>query len=277
MLGNRKGNPLTIIVGAICSGGKSAIVAADRMLTQEGLSVEFETLEPKIEEITKSCVVMTAGDALIKHEILQSAKASIGSSAISQIPQLVEEIKKAFVNERKKRFEEAELKPRGLTLVDFYSGAQRAMDPNISMRLDKALSEAEINLQMIIVGVDQIGAHLYCLVDPGVSQCFNPLGFCGFGSGYPHAMSAFIFNNYNTSLNLNKAVFLVYEAKRRAEAAPGVGRDYTDLAIINQEIRYLNQSELDKLKEIHDTKIKFEKPKEVEEMINNLGLEDEKK
>lgn len=213
--------PLTTIVGAICNNGKQAIVAADRMLTQEHLSVEFETLERKIEEMTKSCVVMSAGDALVQHEVLQPAKVAIKSSAISQIPQVVEKIKEAFVKERNKRFEEANLRPRGLTMENFYGGAQRGLDPTISMRLDRQLEGAAIELQIIVAGVDQTGAHLYCLVDPGVSQCFNPLGFCGFGSGYPHAMSVFIFNNYNIRLNLKKAVYLVYEAKRRSESAPG--------------------------------------------------------
>lgn len=267
---SKRVKPLTIIVGAICNNGKQVIVAADRMLTQEHLSVEFETQERKIEEITKSCVVMSAGDALVQHEVLQPAKVVIKSSAISQIPQVVEKIKESFVKERNKRFEEANLKPRGLTLENFYGGAQRALEPTIAMRLDRQLEEAEIELQIIIAGVDQTGAHLYCLVDPGVSQCFNPLGFCGFGSGYPHAMLVFISNSYDVGLNVKKAVYFVYEAKRRSEAAPGVGREYTDLAIIDKNIYYLNQSELNQLKEIYDTKIRLEKPKEIEDMINNL-------
>lgn len=264
-------NPLTIIIGAIFDDGKRVVIAADRMLTHSGLSVEFETEKRKIEEMGKTCVVMTAGDALILHEILQTAKASIGLSATTQIPQIVEKIKEAFVNERKKRFEEQNLKPRGLTLENFYGVAQQALNPNILMRLDKDLEESSIDLELIIAGVDQSGAFLYCLVDPGTSQCFNPLGFCGFGSGYPHAMSAFIFNNYNIGLDLNRATYLTYEAKRRSESAPGVGRDYTDIAIIDVAgIHYLDQSQLNQLKEIYDTKVRSERPKEVDELINKL-------
>lgn len=268
--------PLTIIVGAICSNGKQVIVAADRMLTHGALSIEFETEERKIEEITKSCIVMSAGDALVQHEVLQPAKIAIDLSAITQIPEIIEKIKETFVMERCKRFEEANLKPRGLTLETFYGGAQRTLEPTISMRLDRALETAEIELEIIVAGVDQTGAYLYCLFDPGISQCFNPLGFCGFGSGYPHAMSVLIFNNYNIRLDLKKAVYLVYEAKRKAESAPGVGREYTDLAIIDKNVYYLNPSELNQLKEIYDTKVRLEKPKEIEDMINNLKFEMEK-
>lgn len=132
---------MTIIVGAICNNGKQVVVVADRMLTQERLSVEFETEARKIEEIAKSCVVMSAGDALVQHEVLQPAKVTINSSAISQIPQMVEKIKEAFVTERNKRFEEANLKPRGLTLEAFYGGAQRTLDPTISMRLNKRIGK----------------------------------------------------------------------------------------------------------------------------------------
>ena len=269
---------MTVIIGAICNSGKQAIVAADRMLTHDILSVEFETQERKMDEMTKSCIVMTAGNALVQHEVLQAAKISINSSATSQVSQVVEKIKDAFVNERKKRYEESNLKPRGLTLEGFYKGGvQQTLDSNISMRLDRELEDAKIDLQMIVAGVDQIGAHLYCLVDPGVSQCFNPLGFCGFGSGYPHAMSVLIFNNYNTALSLNKAIYLVYEAKRRSESAPGVGREYTDLAIINKDIYYLNESELAQLEGIYNAKVELQRPKEIDEMIDKLKFEVEKK
>jgi hypothetical protein len=243
------------------------------MITADYLSVEFEGEERKTTELTKTCVAMTAGDALAHAEVFGGAKAAIDSASISQVTQIVEKVKEAFVDERKKRFEEHSLKPRGLTLGEFYRGGQRSLDPTIAMKLDRECENAELKMQMIIAGTDNTGAHLYCLSDPGVSQCFDALKFCGYGSGYPHAMSTLIFNNYHVKMGLAMSVYLVYEAKRRAEAAPGVGKQYTDLAIISNRIRYLTEEELDQLDKVYQVKVALQKPKEVDDMIGKLSFE----
>jgi len=266
------GVPVTICIGVICDSGKKAIVAADRMVTARGLSIEFEGEERKIIPLSDSSVAMTAGDALIHAEILGNAKAEIRSKSVSQVPQIVEMVKESFVEERKKRFEEKALRPRGITLEEFYGGRQRGLDANIIMRLDRQLEDAKLDLQVIVAGVDQNGGHVYALVDPGTAQCFNGLGFCGIGSGYPHAMSVLIFNNFNPSLPLNRAVYLVYEAKRRSESAPGVGREHTDIAAIGDKINYLHREELEQLRNIYEAKMKSEKPKEIDAMINDFKV-----
>jgi len=69
-------------------------------------------------------------------------------------------------------------------------------------------------------------------------------------------------------------VYLVYEAKRRSESAPGVGKEYIDIAIIGSKIRFLSATELDQLKKIYDAKIRLEKPPEIEEMIKSLRCEE---
>jgi hypothetical protein len=140
---------MTICVGAICDGGKKVIVAADRMITAEHLSVQFESEEGKIIQLSDKCVAMTAGDALVRTEIFNDAQSKI-NSGITTVSQIVETIKEAFVTERKKRFEERVLRPRGITLEDFYGGAQRTLDPSIIMRLDKELEGAELGLEVLM-------------------------------------------------------------------------------------------------------------------------------
>lgn len=265
---------MTICVGAVCDNGDKVVVVSDRMVTAEHLSIEFEGQESKIIKLTNSCVAMTAGSALIHDEIFGAAKSEVNSGSITLIPQIIDKLKKAFVNERKKRFEESILKPRNMTLDEFYGGAQRRLDPTISMRLDRELENAKLNLEIIIAGVDQSGGHVYCLLDPGVAQCFNALGFCGIGSGYPHSMYSLIFGNFNPRTTVNKAAYLVYEAKRKSESAPGVGENM-DMAIIDKnKIRTLSPAELDQLRSIYETKVKLERPDEIEELIKKLKLEE---
>jgi len=43
------------------------------------------------------------------------------------------------------------------------------------------------------------------------------------GTGDTHAISTLIYNEYTQKVSLNRALYLVYESKKAAERAPGVG------------------------------------------------------
>jgi len=92
---------MTVCIGAICENGSKIVVTADRMVTAEHLSIEFESQERKVLKLTNSCVTMTAGDALAHTEVFKHARSEINSSSISRISQVVEKLKEAFVEERK--------------------------------------------------------------------------------------------------------------------------------------------------------------------------------
>ena len=61
---------MTICIGALCENGLTCVVAADREMTAPGLSLEFEHHERKIDRLSDTCVVLSAGDALLATEII---------------------------------------------------------------------------------------------------------------------------------------------------------------------------------------------------------------
>jgi hypothetical protein len=62
---------MTICIAAVCDGGKSIVVAADRMFTAPApTSMEFETSEKKIEPLATGCVAMSAGNSAYATEII---------------------------------------------------------------------------------------------------------------------------------------------------------------------------------------------------------------
>ena len=71
---------MTVVMPAICDSGKALVVAADRMFTNPGLSVEFETEEKKIEQLAAKCVALSSGNSVYATEILEAVRRRIGSN-----------------------------------------------------------------------------------------------------------------------------------------------------------------------------------------------------
>ena len=62
---------MTICLALACEGGESVVVVADRMVSVESLSLEFEQSIRKIERLGSSYAALSAGDALAQTDLLQ--------------------------------------------------------------------------------------------------------------------------------------------------------------------------------------------------------------
>lgn len=236
---------MTICIGTICANGKIAILATDRMVTSLGLSVEFEH-ESKIQRITKNCLVVTSGDASVHEEILNPVIKKYQHIKLPLISQINEDIKKEYCNLRIRIIEENLFKPRGLTITDYYK-RQNDFSENFASTIEDYIeSEEIIELDLILAGVDINGAHLFYITDPGTSRPYTALGFCSIGSGEPHAENSLIANHFSKRMTLKEAMYLTYEAKKRAQIAPGVG-EYTNMAYVDKDACYFISDETIKM------------------------------
>ena len=102
----------------------------------------------------------------------------------------------------------------------------------------------------IICGNDETGAHVYYCDGTNLSPA-DSIGFAAIGSGGKHARSEFILGNHSRFDRLEHTLLLAYTAKRRAEKAPGVGKE-TDIFVIEPRGRYfLNYTQLQNLEKIY--------------------------
>lgn len=126
-------------------------------------------------------------------------------------------------NEAKLRRAEKEiLTPLGLNRDSFIS-KQREMDPQLIDRLATELKKFQIpTVETIFAGNDFSGAHIYVAYDAEV-RCLDAVGFAAIGSGSRHANSEMMFARHTIKRPFAETFLLVYSAKKRAEAAPGVG------------------------------------------------------
>lgn len=176
---------------------------------------------------------MISGVALYHTDLLRNVEASVGQRAAPTILEIVETVKDHFVKLRRQLAEERFLKPIGLNIERFLT-QQGRLNETLTLRLSRSIEDARLRLELIVAGVDSEGGHIYHIGDPGISHCFDVMGFCTIGSGEHHAGMTFIRNKYSIGMPLKKVAFLTYQAKKEAEIAPGVGTTYTDVGIIGK-------------------------------------------
>ena len=114
---------------------------------------------------------------------------------------------------------------------------QKKLYPDLIMKIHHEIEVYNYRLDIILAGISNGKAHIYGVFNPGISQCFDALGFHAIGSGLPHALNTLIARNCNQDTSLSEALLAVYEAKKLAEKAPGVGTKRTDICVITPQKR----------------------------------------
>ena len=247
---------MTICIAAICDNNNAAVVATDRMVSANFLALEFEHPDAKIDELAKTCVGLSAGDALATTELWGGTKGRIQTFKSPSINAVAEFAKDQFVEIRQKRAEALVLKPRGIGFDDFYQqGIIQRLPPDLAMQLDNNIQRCEVPVTAIIAGIDSTGAHIYGITDPGIATCYDRLSYHAIGSGEIHALLHIIGANHQRTNSVNHTVFAVYEAKRHAELAQGVGKDTDMMVITKGKIRKITLEEQEQLDSIYKKKI----------------------
>lgn len=240
--------PVTICISVICNNGSSIIYASDSMITNRALSIEFEHPTKKTTEFSEKCIALTAGDALAHTELFGEVQARISKLSDPSVHEIVENVKKCYQQVRKKKIEERILIPRGFANFQEFYQAQRDLVSDIVMGIQHNIEKYDYGLEILISGISNNKAHIFGVDDPGTSQCFDAIGFHAIGSGLPHALNTLIARGVHQEIDLNEGLLIVYEAKKMAEKAPGVGSNRTDIGILDERgIFELSPEMLDRL------------------------------
>jgi hypothetical protein len=225
---------VTVCIAALCHGDSGndplAVIAADRMVTLGGF-IEFEHAVPKMAHPSPFAVAMIAGDTLIGTRIAQEVASSLAGTSTPLLT-IAQNLAEHYEATRQGIIEANVLAPRGLSFQTFY-GSHASLNGQITMMLDQAMANLDVNVELVLAGVDAQGAHIYTIGNPGrPERQHDVIGYAATGSGAIHAMQSMIGFGHSSTAGLNETVFRIYASKRRAEVAPGVGAE-TDLAIIS--------------------------------------------
>ncbi len=264
---------MTVCIGALCAdadgqGTKAVVFASDRMVTLAGLT-EFEHEVPKVMPVTDSIVALIAGDALRGSRLVRELRARIPANP-APVEQVVNVAAALYAQLRQQQIEGEVFAPRGITLQQFYGGIQ--ILPQMMTAIDHHMATYNFGVDFLIGGVDDAAAHLFYLGNPGgpVSD-FQTIGFTAIGSGAIHALQSMIGFAHTPARALKETVFAVYASKRRAEVAPGVGKD-TDMVVIRPTgTTYIDGGALAQLEKVYQ---EYQRPisEELREDIARLTI-----
>jgi len=253
---------MTICIAAVCDRARACVVAADREITVGfPINIGFEHHERKIEALSNTCVVLSAGNALVAEEVISRTKRGAVDDDVSHACAAVREV---YMGVHMERAEQVILRPRGITLKEFKEfGAQR-IPLAIYQQMDQLFFNFTLNTEFLIAGVDASGGHIGWVHYHGVQgggwlESFDKLGYQAIGTGGSHANILLSLTGQHRELSVPETVFNVYAAKVNAEVAPGVGPS-TDMAVITESgTEFLTGDFIERLKNAQG-KIKGQSP-----------------
>lgn len=248
---------MTVCLAALCEGGKSVVLAADRQITMPGFNFEYEHTEKKIDSLAGSHV-MIIGDRLFGAELVRRAGAALGDGAHG-VQEVAEALTTVFMDAHLRRAEHVILHPRGFKLSEF---KERALMIPVAtyQEIDKLLFNFGMGaVEFLIGGVDSSGGHIFRVHYDGVAggdwlEWCDGTAFYASGGGASPATVSLALVGQNRDCSLSRTLYNVYAAKRDAEAAPGVGPTTDMLVVSSSGAKTVEASTLKSLGSLWETK-----------------------
>lgn len=222
---------MTQLVGAICEDGNKVITVSDRMVSTGDMTLTFEHPHMKAVPVSERAVVLIAG-TVHEPDLIREAKQR--AKGKERIVNIAEVLKQVYQNIRESHVVDEILKPRlGIGSFQEWREAQKTLFEGIVADVDQDIQRYGLGLTLLLAGVDE-EAHLIRVSDPGRYRSYDNLSYCCIGMGNRHADNVFAWYRYSRAFSLNDAIYIAFEAKKRAEMAGGVGQS-TDIVIIDRK------------------------------------------
>jgi 20S proteasome alpha/beta subunit len=229
-----RAKPLTVGIGAICEDGKSAVVAADKMVTF-GAPMSLQTEPPtlkKIIHLTERTLLVFSGSTSDGEEIITGTMPAIAVAPKQPISHIAEAVRASYAKHKQRRIEENILIPLlGADFKQFQALIAQSAASQLLQQVLGLVSQHNLQTDLLVAGIDDSGAHIFTITHPGQLLPLATTGFGAIGSGAVHAGVRLSLGQHTQAASLVDTIYNVYEAKRASEVAPGVGK-LTDLAVI---------------------------------------------
>ncbi len=266
---NERRNPLTQLVAAICENGNTIVTVSDRMVSTGDMTLTFEHSDRKAQPITKNAVVLIAGTMHEPDLIRDLRERAKGKDRIRDIADIC---KILYQELRKTHIEDEIINRRGLGSFEEYQAKQRMLHDSQIMEINERVAKYNLGLEIMLVGVDD-EAHISQVTNPGTWRSFDNLGYCCIGMGDRHAANVFAWHKYSRNMSSKDAIYIAFEAKKRAEAAGGVGQA-SDLLVISKEgIKELKTVTVKALEEAYNETEAMDSRRDLDARIKGIKIQ----
>jgi len=230
--------------------GRAIIAVADRMLTSG--DIEYEPPQFKIAFLRKRIIALVSGDITVHSEAVTRTQRQLASDPTDDVEQVADLYAAAISETRRRRAATQYLLPLNLDEQSFLS-KQKDMLPQLVYDITNQMQEYSINVETLIAGCDErLAAHLFHIDGEGAKTFQHDINFAAIGIGSDHAKSQFMVSRYPKIVNYYKALPILYTAKRRAEVAPGVGKESDWLLITRDGAQFIYSGLIDELEKAYD-------------------------
>ncbi len=247
----RRIRPATVCIAALCEGGTTAILVADRRVGVE--FIEADTAQ-KIGRIHSDWLVLLAGnDFSAAQEVRLQAAVSLKARTDNITARVVRDaLADAYQMVRLQRAEAEHLKSRGWSLDEFKQKGLASFPEATFAEIDGAIRRYDLGVDLIACGFPSEHAYIIAVNNPGIGSFETDSHFAAIGSGYTVATSSLFVRKFHRAMKLPEALYYVYEAKVAAEKASGVGQP-THILILRRSqamLSAMGQNEQDGLRSI---------------------------
>ena len=111
----------------------------------------------------------------------------------------------------------------GLDSTSMSKKACQKFGPDEFERINRRIERVALGVELLVFGYGSRSAHIFTVTNPGAVDDKSAIGFWAIGSGSPLALSSLVTSP--TPSTLYEVIYNVFDAKFRAEAAIGVGKE----------------------------------------------------
>ena len=245
---------MTVGIAAICDDGNAIVMAADRRLTYENSAALYHDGEhPKIIRVSPQAAIAVTGGITESDLAMEKLSSAISLPDLTTVSQIADGLHRCCQHIRREHLSRS-LTTRwvDLSFDDFTKQAMDKQSNSIISEVFAAIKGFNLNLAVLLAGIDNAGAHVYCSTDAIITTHRNP-GFTAIGSGSMQALNAIARSGHVSTRSIGESLYWVYAAKRAAEFATGVGPQ-TDMLVIrsNEASWFVPQSAIETLHDVYD-------------------------
>ena len=236
------------------------VAVADRMVT--AWNIESEPEQSKINKVAPFVLALTAGDDSVQTEVSGRTQSHFRSelgkeSRLFPVSEVADVYSSNLVAYIRQTIERTVLEPMGINWDTYINGHPEKHAIWFEEGRRRVFGNQGVpETQTIIAGIDETGAHIFVVDADGQILNQDSPGFATIGLGSWHAESQFLLERHSPSKPFSDTLLLSYVGKRRAEVAPGVGKD-TDLVVISRDGGFVELlEELEDLGKIYEKIVK---------------------
>jgi 20S proteasome alpha/beta subunit len=248
---------MTVGIAAICEGGRTIVMATDRLVSvsEAGLFMEME--RKKLVELVPGVWMAMTGtlqDADYTKDRFSQAAQSVAGQSVFQI---AEQVRKASEYICEKQVEDRVVRPAlGISYSQFKKACLEKQTTELIKDVYLKAGAHKFDLELMLGGFDGGNARIYRVTFSSVNS-HDGLGFTSIGCG--RTIAAAMLARYGQTTfchSLADTTFRIYEAKRASEQTRLVGNT-TDILVLRDgcAAQFLSDEALISLAGIYDQRM----------------------